>query len=81
MKNLISILLIDNFVFENTKVFRKLHLIKREKIDNIIIFIAIFIKVRYDFKYLTLAPKKDDEIYFKLYYEYLISNLINRKLL
>ena len=81
MKNLISILFINNFVFEDIKVFNKLYLIKREKIDNIIIFIAIFIKVRYDFKYLTLNFKEDDKIYLKLYHEYLISNLINRKLL
>ena len=77
MKNFISILLIDNLVFEDAKFFNKLRLIKREKIDNIIIFIAIFIKVKYNFKYLILNLKKDDEIYLKLYHEYLISNLIN----
>ena len=81
MKNLISILFIDNLVFEDIEVFNKLRLIKREKIDNTIIFVAIFMKVRYDFKYLALNLKKDNEIYLKLYYEYLISNLINRKLL
>ena len=81
MKNLINILLIDNLVFEDIEVFNKLRLVKREKIDNAIIFIAIFIKVKYDFKYLTLNLKKDNEIYLKLYYEYLILNLINRKLL
>ena len=79
MKNLISILLINDL--KDTKVFNKLRLVKREKIDNIIIFIAIFIKARYDFKYLILNLKKDDEIHLKLYHEYLISNLINRKLL
>ena len=81
MKNFISILLIDNLVFEDIEVFNKLRLIKRKKIDNTIIFIAIFIKTKYDFKYLVLSLKKDDEVYLKLYHEYFISNLINRKLL
>ena len=77
MKNLISILFIDNLVFEDIKVFNKLRLIKREKTNNTIIFIAIFIKIKYNFKYLILNLKKDNEIYFKLYYKYLIFNLIN----
>ena len=77
MKNLISILLIDNLVFEDIEVFNKLRLVKRKKIDNAIIFIAIFIKIKYNFKYLILNLKKDNEIYLKLYHEYLISNLIN----
>ena len=81
MKNLINILFIDNFVFEDIEVFNKLRLIKRKKIDDAIIFIAIFIKVKYDFKYLILSLKKDDEIYLKLYHEYLIFNLVNQKLL
>ena len=81
MKNFINILFIDNLVFEDTKVFNKLRLIKREKANNAIVFIAVFMKVRYNFKYLILSFKKDDEIYLKLYHEYLISNLINRKLL
>ena len=81
MKNFISILFVNNLVFEDIEVFNKLRLVKREKIDNAIIFIAIFIKIRYDFKYLTLSLKKDDEIYLKLYHEYLIPNLTNRKLL
>ena len=80
VKNFISILFVDNLVFEDIKVFSKLRLVKREKVDNIIIFITIFIKVKYDFKYLTLSLKKDNEIHLKLYHEYLISNLINRKL-
>ena len=67
MKNFISILLIDNLVFEDIKVFNKLRLIKREKIDNITIFIAIFIKIKYDFKYLIINLKKSDEIYLKLH--------------
>ena len=80
MKNLINILLVDNLVFEDIEIFNKLRLVKREKIDNTITFIVVFIKARYDFKYLILSLKKSDEIYFKLHYEYLISNLINRKL-
>ena len=81
MKNFINILFINNFVFKDIEVFNKLRLVKREKINNIIIFIAIFIKARYNFKYLILNLKKDDKIYLKLYHEYLISDLINRKLL
>ena len=79
MKNFISILFINDL--KDAKVFNKLRLIKREKIDNIIIFVAIFIKVRYDFKYLILNLKKNDKIYLKLYHEYSILDLINRKLL
>ena len=37
-------------------------------------------KVRYDFKHLTLNLKKDNEVHLKLYHEYLIPSLINRKL-
>ena len=81
MKNFINILFVDNLVFEDVKVFNKLRLIKREKTNNTIIFIAIFIKIKYNFKYLILNLKKDNEIYLKLHYEYLISDLINRKLL
>ena len=37
-------------------------------------------KARYDLKYLTLNLKESDEVFFKLYYKYVISRLINRKL-
>ena len=50
-----SILLIDLFIF--TEVFNKLRLIKREKVDNIIIFAFIFIKARYNAKYLAIILK------------------------
>ena len=83
MKNLISILLVDDLIFgdENAKVFDKLRLVKREKVDNTLAFAVVFIKIRYNFKYLALNLKKDNEIYLKLYHEYLISSLANRKLL
>ena len=50
-----SILLVDFFIF--AKVFNKLRLIKREKVDDIIIYIFVFIKERYDIKYLSIIFK------------------------
>ena len=62
------------------KVFDKLRLAKREQANDVIIFASIIIKARYDLKYLTLNLKKSDEVFLKLYHEYVISNLVNRKL-
>lgn len=73
-------LFIDNFVNEDKKTFNKFRLIKRKKIDDAIIFIIIFIKIKYDVKYLFFILKKKDETFFKLYYDYFISSLINKKL-
>lgn len=64
----------------DAEVFSKLRLVKREKIDDAMIFVAVFMKVRYDFKYLALSLKKDDEVYLKLHHGYSISDLVNRKL-
>ena len=64
----------------SAKVFYKLYLIKREEADNTIAFSSIIIKVRYDTKYLALNLKKGDDVFLRLYYEYSILDLLNRKL-
>ena len=64
----------------SAEAFRKLRLTKREEVDNAMIFAIIFMKARYDIKYLTLYLKKEDKAFLKLYYGYIISSLINRKL-
>ena len=48
--------------------------------NNAIIFASIFIKARYDFKYLIINFKKKDEAYLKLHYKYFILGLSNKKL-
>ena len=63
------------------KVFRKLRLIKRKKVDNAITFASIIIKLRYDVKYLVINLKIGNEVFLGLYYRYSISGLFNRKLL
>ena len=75
----ISILLEDSLLLE--KVFYKLRLIKREKVDDAIAFASIIIKLRYNAKYLVINFKKGDKVFLKLYYKYSISKLFNRKLL
>ena len=76
--NAISLLLIALDL--SKKVFSKLRLAKREKVDNAIAFINIFIKTRYDLRYLLLNLKIEDKVFLKLYYRYSILKLKNRKL-
>ena len=57
-----------------------LRLALKKKIDNTIIFTFIIIKTRYDLKYLSLYFKLENKIFLKLYYEYFILNLTNKKL-
>ena len=63
------------------KVFNKLRLVKREQANDVIIFVSIIIKARYDLKHLTLNLKENNKVFLKLYYKYVILELINRKLL
>ena len=44
------------------------------------IFINVVIKIKYNVKHLIFIFKKKDEIHLKLYYEYSILKLSNRKL-
>ena len=53
----------------------------KKKIDNIIIFTFFIIKIKYNSKHLALNLKKKKKIYLKLYYNYSILNLFNKKLL
>ena len=62
------------------KIFNKLRLIKRKEIDDVIIFIFTFIKIRYNVKYFIFNLKKNDKAFFRLYYNYLILDLFNYKL-
>ena len=80
--------LIYNFYIKNTlnlfidlllKNFNYLYLIKREKVDNAIIFTNIIVKRRYNNKYLTINIKKGFLIYLQLYYNYIILD-VNSKL-
>ena len=52
---------------------------KREIIDEIITFINVIIKTRYDNKYTLFNLKKNNEIYLYLYHKYKILEKENRK--
>lgn len=62
-----------------TEAFNQLRLIKREKIDNVIIFINAIIKTRYDNNHKIIKFHERSSIYLRLYYDYFILN-INFKL-
>ena len=62
------------------KVFRKLRLVKREEANDVMIFISIIMKARYDSKHLNVNLKKGDEAFLRLHNEYFILDLSNRKL-
>ena len=62
------------------KVFRKLRLAKREKADDVMTFVSIIMKVRYDLKHLNVNLKEGDEAFLRLHNEYFILGLSNRKL-
>ena len=62
------------------KVFDKLRLVKREQANDVIAFISIIIKARYDLKHLTLNLKENNKVFLKLHHKYVILELINRKL-
>ena len=68
--------LLINLLIKNLNHFR---LIKREKVDNIIIFINAIIKTRYDNNYKIINFRKGFIIYLRLYYSYFIFN-VNLKL-
>ena len=77
VRDIINILLTSDV---SKKVFDKLRLVKREQANDVIIFVFIIMKARYDLKYLTLNLKEGDKVFLKLYYEYVILELANRKL-
>ena len=53
---------------------------KYKKVKDIIVFIFISIKLKYNIKYLKLNLYKGDLAFFKIYYKYIIPRVINRKL-
>ena len=63
------------------KNFHKLYFAKRKEINNIITFIFINMKIKYDFKYLVISFQKNDKVYFKLYYNFSIFGVFDGKLL
>ena len=62
------------------KGFHKLRLVKKKEADDTIILVSINIKIRYNFKHLIINFQQNDEIYLKLYYNYLIFGVFNKKL-
>ena len=54
-------ILLSNFsFFLSIEDYYRLRLIKREKVDDIIFFVIIIIKIRYNLKYLRVNFKKRD---------------------
>ena len=53
---------------------------KREQTEDVIVFINILIKTYYDKSHIALKLTRDNIIYLRLYHEYGISDLVNRKL-
>ena len=52
---------------------------KREQIENVIIFVNILIKTYYNKSHIALKLIRDNITYLRLYHEYEISDFINRK--
>ena len=77
IQNFINLLFVENLF---AKIFNKFRLILKKEINDVIIFIFIIIKIRYDLKYLSLYFKTKNEFFFKLYYKYFILNFTNQKL-
>ena len=53
---------------------------KREQAEDVIIFANTLIKTYYDKSHIALRLTRDNITYLRLYHEYEISDLINRKL-
>ena len=53
---------------------------KREQIKDVIIFINILIKAYYNKSHIVIKLTRNNITYLRLYHEYEISNLVNRKL-
>ena len=53
---------------------------KREQIENVIVFVNILIKAYYNKSHIVIKLTRDNITYLRLYHEYEISDLINRKL-
>ena len=53
---------------------------KREQIEDIIIFVNTLTKTYYDKSHIALRLTRDNITYLRLHHEYEISDLVNRKL-
>ena len=53
---------------------------KREQIEDVIIFVNILTKAYYNKFYIVMRLARDSITYLRLHYKYEISDLINRKL-
>ena len=71
---------IDILIDLLSKDYSRLRLIKREKIEAIIIFANVLSKARYDRAHKSIQIKASDKIYLRLYQRYIIFNLSNHKL-
>ena len=62
------------------KDFNRLRQLKREQVEEFIVFINIIIKIYYDESYMLISLLKESKTYLRLYYDYKISELVNYKL-
>ena len=53
---------------------------KREQAEDVIIFVNILIKAYYNKSHIVLKLTRDNITYLRLYHEYEILDLVNRKL-
>ena len=69
-------------MFENlsTKNYSRFRQIKRKSIEKIMTFVNVMKKLRYDVKQIELKLIVKEYVYLCFYNDYIISNLINRKL-
>ena len=64
----------------SSKNYSQLRQLKRKKTKFVMTFVVAFSKFRYDVVYQALNIKIKNKIYFRLYQDYIISNLFNHKL-
>ena len=54
-------------------------IVYRREITNVVNFVNVQIKIRYDNKHKSLMFKIDDYVYFRLHYEYQLFNKSSKK--
>ena len=64
----------------SSKNYNRLRQLKRENVENVMIFVNAFNKIKYNVVHETINIKIDDKIYLRLHQDYIISKLINHKL-
>ena len=71
------LVIFENFSTKNYFCFRQ---VKRKSVEKVMIFVNIIKKFRYDAKHIELKLIVKKYVYLCFYNDYIISNLINRKL-